>query len=840
MAEDYALQPAPTILLVDGDAWAFTTAASAFRDSLGRLGYLAQEHHVTSERTSAGAPGGPPSLTQLAEHDLVIWSSSISGPAFVRGAGPLSDYLGGGGRMILSGQDALCIDAGIDNPREPCALNARPHPYVRDRLHLRVAADNAHSSVIRGVPGGPLEGITLTLNGPGSMDNQSAPDVIESIDSLHSDLIATYDTGTGAAALSGRCLEHRSAVLGFGFEGVAGNPDRDRLLERLLGALTAVPPTRGLHSVAPVSERVTPAGLTAEFTVTLTSTGMETTTFDIAIEGSTWPAELWNADFSAPLDSRVGLEHCGDTEVGVRVRVPDDVDYGASNTVTLRVDSTDGAVSESIDLVTRAPAPILVVDGDYTADTETRYLEAMTSLGIPHDIWELGHLEIRPTLPPTDTLMLYPAVVWFTGYDPRPNGGIDQAGLTRLAAYLEAGGRLLLASEDYLRARGQKPYLDERLFHRDFLGVSSYSDDGGHAHAGEISGSEDSIFEGLAGCRLDHRPSEEDFSDRLSPGPGGRGALRDAFGATIATQAAARAYRSVFLAFDAGTLDTECSRELHARAADWFSPLTSSTLRIVDDAGRPLEQRAFAHGETIRLALTLAHTGPRATARVRVEWTLPEGVEFDPVDGPSGWSYEAGERRLVWRGSLSRGGVEEAIIPLRLSADLPSGATLTSRAEILGDGLPVMRESEWRIDAPDLGRSIKSADDGVDGLEVGEDVIYSLIVRNDGVREAAFTLTDTLPSGLELVDGSWRLSDSSGTVEADIDRGILVWRGSVPAERVTTLQYRARVVTRTGGTLRNTAVLTDDGGETWRLSADVFARPRLYFPWNGREFDEDP
>ncbi len=840
LTQDFALQPAPKILLVDGDAWAFTTAASAYRDSLGRLGYLAEEHHVTSERTNPGSPGGPPSLERLEEFDLVIWSSSLSGPAFVRGAGPLSDYLGRGGRLLLSGQDALCIDAGIDNPREPCALNARPHPYVRERLHLRVVEDNAHSSVVHGSDGGPLEGITITLNGPDSMDNQSAPDVMESIDSLHAGLIATYDTGAGAAALSGRCLDYRSVVLGFGFEGIAGNRDRDRVLERLLDALTAEPPARELHISAPITEQVMRAGLTADFTVTLTSTGTETTTFEVGMEGSRWLAGLWNADFTAPLDSDIELEHCTETSFGVRMRVPDDVDHGASNPVTVTFDSTDGEISDSLDLVTRAPAPILVVDGDYTADTEERYLEAMTSLDIPFDVWELGRLQIRPTLPPTDTLKLYPAVIWFTGYDPRPNGSIDQAGLTRLAAYLDAGGRLLLASEDYLRARSERPYLDERFFHKDFLGVESHTEDGGRAHGGEIRGVRASIFEGLRGCRAEYRTSIEDFSDRLDPGAGGRAALRDVFGATIATQAAARAFKSVFLAFDAGALDAECSRAIHARAADWFSPLTSSTLRIVDAAGRPLDRRAFAGGETIRLALTLGHAGPKATANVRATWTLPEGSDFDPAEVPAGWSHTAGERRLTWRGQLPRGGVEEVVLMLRLRDDLPAGTTLTSSAEIHGDGLPLTREATWRVDAADLSRSIKSANGDGEGLEVGQDVTYSLIVRNDGVRDTAFSLTDTLPSGLMLVDGSWLLSDPSGSVEADIERGVLQWSGSVPAERVTTLQYRARVVTRAGGTLRNTALLTDDGGEEWRLSADIFARPRLYFPWNGREFDEDP
>lgn len=840
LTADYALQPAPKILLVDGDAWAFTTAASAFRDSLRRLGYLAEEHHVTRERAAPGAPEGPPSVDTLSEYDLVIWSSAFSGPAFVRGAGPLSDYLAGGGRLLLSGQDALCIDAGIDNPREPCALNARPHPYVRERLHLRVVADNARSRTVIGAAGGPLEGITLTLNGPESMDNQSAPDVIEPTDSLHSGLIASYDTGGGAAALVGPCLDHRSIVLGFGFEGISGGADRDRVLERLLGALMAAPPAHDLHSRAPVSEQVARAGTEADFTVTLTSTGAETTTIGIGIESSRWLSGLWNADFTAPLEGGLDLPRCSGVDIGVRMRVPEDVDRGATNTVRLSFDSPDGAISDTLELVARALAPVLVVDGDYTADTEGRYLEAMDELDIPYDLWELGRLRIRPTLPPTDTLMLYPAVVWFTGYDPRPEGGIEQAGLERLAAYLDAGGRLLLASEDYMRARGERPYRDERFFHADYLGVDSHGEDGGRAHGGEIRGIAGSIFQGLDGCRLDYRPGADDYSDALRPGAGGRAALRDVFGTTIATQFAARAFKTLFLAFDAGSLDAECGRAVHARAADWFSPLHGSTLRLIDDAGRPLDRRAFAGGETIRLALTLAHTGPKESAQVRASWTLPEGVDFDPADLPPGWSLPAGTRTVGWRGQIARGEVEEVVLPLRLAEDLPPGTALASRAEILGDGLPVIREAGWRVDAADLSRSLKSAADGADGLEVGQDVTFSLIVRNDGVRDAAFTLTDTLPSGLALVDGSWRLSDPLGRVDADLPGGRLTWEGDVPADRVTTLQYRARVVTRSGGMLENRAVLADDGGEVWRLSASVFARPRLYFPWNGREFDEDP
>lgn len=833
----YTLQPAPRILLVDGDGWVYGAALDAYREALDALGYVYHEMAVTEEAVGAGQPGGPPDAETLSGYDVVIWSSSLSGPAFVRGATPISEYLASGGRLLLSGQDALCVDAGIDSSQEPCTRNARPHPYVRDQLHLEVTADDAQSTRVVGTAGGPLEGITVTLNGPGSLDNQNAPDVLAPLGSLHGDLIARYENGLGAAVQTSTCTPHRSIALGFGLEGVADAEDRRRVLGRLIDELMDAPPDHGAHAAPDAEARIRPPGFTAEYTVTLTSTGLDPAVYDLSIDEARWPTSLWRAGFGEPLEGPVSLDACQSSVFGVRVEVPAGTDLGEADEARLRADARDGLASADLSLRTSAPAPVLVVDGDFDRDSEQRYLEALEALGVPYDIWELGLYELRPDLPPLERLRQHPAVIWFTGYDFRPEGTLPVEGQRRLADYLEAGGRLLFSSEDYLRGRAGTPYRDERFFHQDYLGVERYSDDAGAAHQGPVRAAPGSLFEGLPECRLVY--PGHDYSDRVEPVPGARAALLDIYDGPVALEHAARAFRSVFLAFDAGLVDAACAEGLIGRSLDRFSPLTTSALRLVDEDGAPISQRSFASGDPLHLELEIRVDGARSVEGARVDWRIPEGATLDPASVPADWSWDEAERALRWRGDVTLGSPRRAGIALRLDEDLPEGFTMRSEAELDGFGLKARRAATWRVNAPDLGGSTKSASAAGD-LTYGDDVLFAVTLRNDGTREARFRVTDTLPAGLDLLDGSWFVSEGDGEAEGDPERGVVTWTGLLPPRRVASLQYRTRVATHVGGVLRNRAELDDGTGAQRVLLAEVFARPRLALPWVARQVDPDP
>lgn len=844
LTQDYALEATPKILLVDGDAWDYNGAGEYFKASLDRLGYVHHLWRITNSRAGPGKPGGPPLAKDLAAYDIVIWSNAITSPNFVMGAWELLAYLEQGGRLFLSGQDALCYDAGRDALPFTCNENAPPHPYLTQKLRLRVTSDHASGATVAGSPGGPLAGITLTLGGAGSMANQATPDKLAPTDGLSSRLIATYAGGEGAAAMVDTCVAHRAIAFGFGFEGIAGAETRDRVMARVIDALAAPPPEHGLYVRPDATGLSRRAGATADYTITLHSTGSAVTEFDVSTEGAAWPVEVWEGGLVRPLSGPLRLGACGQVPFVVRVRVPAGSSRGATDTVRVSVRARSGDAATVIPLITRTPAPVLVVDGDYDRSSEKRYLDGLRAAGVAYDIWELGLLKLHPTMPTTRTLADYPAVVWFSGYDIlRPNGSLNRDGQRALDAYLRAGGRLLFSSEDYLHHWGQTPYREDRLFHHEFLGVGGFVDDGGDAHAGPLTGVDGSVLAGLTDCRLPLLAPDMDPSDRLIPRTdrSARPALLDVFGEPVATQfEATGVWRTLFLAFDAGRLDKPCADAIVARAMDWFSPLSSSSLALVDASGQPETRRTFASGDLVRLRLRLANTGPRPVDDAALRWELPAGSALEsPLPPGPGWAWDPAGRVLTWQGRLARFESLDATVALRLDGGLPAGTVMRSTARLGGEGIPLARPAEWRVNAADLGASSKSVPDDERVRRHGERVKFIINVVNQGTERApSFGITDTLPAGLVLVPGSLTAEGGQATVDP---AGGIVWQGPELAPGQTaSLTYRAQVATWRGGWLLNQAWLTEASGERHALSAAVFARPELFFPWLGWQKVDDP
>ncbi len=834
-AAEYRLRAAPRLLLVDGDGWAYRGGAEYLADSLDRIGYLYHNHRVTDEAAGPRGAGGPPTAAQMAGYDLVLWSSPFSSPGFVRGAADLGAYLAGGGRLLLTGQDALCTDAGTDVAADPCNRSAGRQPYVQGQLFTRVARDNAPTRTVVGAADGPLAGLSFRLNGPDSMDNQRTPDELASTNPVSARVIATYQDGGGAGVLAEACLKHRAVALGFGFEGIAGAAVRDKVLGRLLAALASPTPEHRFTLTPAATRLVRPAGSAAEFALAMHNTGGTADRYELSVLHSDWPAELRQAGFSAPLDGPIRLGPCEQVGFGLRVDVPADARRGATARTELLVRALDGGPEQRLTFTTATSAPLLLVDGDFFRPSEGRYVAALEQLGLPFDRWELGMFDSNPTLPSAELLAGYPAVIWFTGYDWRPTGNLSLEAQRRLAQYLEGGGRLVFSSEDFLMSFGATPYEAERTFRQDYLGVAEYLQDQGAAHQGPLRGAPGSAFEGVTGCTLDAHDTTEDVSDRLTGVAAARPGLLAALGGTVGLQHAAREFKTVFLAFDAGHLDGACAATLLGRAMDWFSPLTASRMDILSDG-----RSTFGGGDSLRLRLTLAHRGPRAAPRLQVRWQVPDGAAVDLASLPTGWTWAPDSRSLHWSGGLAANGVQEHVVALTLDEGLAEGATMASRAEIDdGQGLGLSRGVQWRVNAADLAGSSKSAPGGR-VLEVGDQARFVIAVVNGGNRPSrGFVVTDTLPSGLVLVPGS--VAPAAGT---DVDLTALpnglVWRGSVEAGRTASLSYSARVVTYAGGTLQNRAVLDDGAGQRHVLAAQVTVRPQLLLPIALAEVDTDP
>jgi hypothetical protein len=73
------------------------------------------------------------------------------------------------------------------------------------------------------------------------------------------------------------------------------------------------------------------------------------------------------------------------------------------------------------------------------------------SAGEPYDVWETGAAEgaVNGGTVLTSTLLRYPLLLWFTGYD--WYAPVTKEEEAQLLFYLNHGGRLLLSGQDFIR-----------------------------------------------------------------------------------------------------------------------------------------------------------------------------------------------------------------------------------------------------------------------------------------------------------------------------------------------------------------------------------------------------
>ncbi|MFH1929601.1 MAG: hypothetical protein ABIK79_15725 [Chloroflexota bacterium] len=122
-----------------------------------------------------------------------------------------------------------------------------------------------------------------------------------------------------------------------------------------------------------------------------------------------------------------------------------------------------------------APLPcVLLVDDDQdNPDVHAYYTSALDELGTPFDVWDVA----AQGEPAAGDLLGYKMVVWFTGYPRRET--FTSANEEAVASYLDAGGRFLLSSEDYLQDRGLTSFGQIRLRISDYVSDVNRTDLGG-------------------------------------------------------------------------------------------------------------------------------------------------------------------------------------------------------------------------------------------------------------------------------------------------------------------------------------------------------------------------
>jgi uncharacterized repeat protein (TIGR01451 family) len=153
--------------------------------------------------------------------------------------------------------------------------------------------------------------------------------------------------------------------------------------------------------------------------------------------------------------------------------------------------------------------------------------------------------------------------------------------------------------------------------------------------------------------------------------------------------------------------------------------------------------------------------------------------------------------------------------------DLPgtSGARVlwgTGRGSYQRSGSPVTGE---------LNGSYKTVDRLV--AKVGEELTYTLVLRNSGRTLEEVSLSDRLPAGISFAGG---LEASAG--EASFLEGVVSWAGPVAPGVPVVVRFRAAVEPAVDGRLiQNRALLEDGQGRSWVLQATTMVGGRaVYLP----------
>ncbi len=771
---DFALEPAPTILLVDSGAWYNDSQRRFYQRALYDLNYLYHTHIITSiNPTSANLPAAG----QLSVYDLVIWSAPQDAPGYIGASGVITPYLSAGGRLLLSGQDVAFWDGG--------GSGLIWAPYLRDYLKTALVADAAASRTLDG--SGILAGLTITLSGGEGADNQIAPDVIVSTDDVFAASILAYQGDGSGGQQVGPCLPYRALLFGFGLEGIDSDTTRQEVLERSIRWLTGPLQSAGIELQDDGQTRIGRPGDELTRTVRLRNLSeVSADTYTLWLDGHAWPSLLL-----APGTLTLGA--CTSTTFQISTAIPPGTGWHVADTTTLHAASTiSPGLAATVALTTKTPAPVLLVDGARFYDMSSHYIAALQQAGIGYDYHRVKK-QWPFNVPTTDTLAMYPLVVWYTAYDwYEPIGAAEDA---RLRHYLDEGGRLLFSSQDFLYYRHGTPLAQT------YLGVRDYIEDLTPEQAWGEPGHP--IGWGLGGYTLTY--PFRNWSDGLIPVPTASVWMRAEGGDPVALTHEGATWRTAFMSFPFETLDADAAASVMSRAVGWLSWLGTS-----EWLGDPINARS---GDLISMAAVLSNDGWSDTASAHFSTTVPAGLSPVTASLPPELTYDPGSRLLSWQGSIAQGGVQEFEFQVRVDDGLPYSTRIAFPAWIGYDdhGITFERPFFLRVNAPDLILSALWAQP--DPARPHQVLSVTLALRNEGTLAATAMVTSSLAARAQFTG----TLDSGGIGAGALISDLLTWSGPVAFGETVTLRYRLALDNAGDYILPLRAWLNDEWGERWLI-----------------------
>jgi len=212
----YSIITADTeILLVDDDG-AYDYETEYFAPALETTG----RSFAIWDRNSTGLSG-----TLLSNFDVVIWQCGWAFPTVDDAdRAALAEYLDGGGRLFITGQD---IGWEMND------IGGAAIAWYRDYLHANYINDDTNDYTLDGVPGDPIsDGLALTIVGGDGANNQDYPSDIDPRDAFAS-TIFTYDASRNGAIKADTGV-YRVVYFAFGYEAIDNPDDRAAVMQGII------------------------------------------------------------------------------------------------------------------------------------------------------------------------------------------------------------------------------------------------------------------------------------------------------------------------------------------------------------------------------------------------------------------------------------------------------------------------------------------------------------------------------------------------------------------------------------------------------------------------------
>ncbi len=772
VTRDFALPPAPTILLVDSGPWHNASQIAYYRAALDDLSYTYAEHRVKS------LLGDAPVSATLAAHDVVIWSAPFDSPGIIGAGDAISAYLSSGGSLFISGQDVGFYDSGL-------ALSWSDYYY--ERLKTIIVADESGSRELTGA--GAFSGLTFSIEGPQGADNQLYPDAIASADPGVTADAFRYANGLLGGQSVGLCLPYRAVNLSFGFEAIAGSQTRRDVLSRTLAYFASPRNAVGMTLYAADDVLIAPADHTVTQVLRLRNIAElgGSDTFTLTAQSPDWSVSL--SDASATLDS------CHARTITLTIAIPPGTPANVSRSITVTARSSlSPTLIVSDAFVVKSPATALIVDDDRWYDVEGAYQSALVANGVSFDRWDVNKLwpGLDINTPSPERLSWYPFVVWFTGYDwYQP---LTEANELTLTQYLDAGGRALISSQDYLAVRGLSD------FGRTWLGILDRAEDVTTTLA---YGLPFGPFDGIGPLTLVY--TYPNYSDALAPYPTATVALIGSHGRPIALTNQEGAGKAMFFAFPFEAIPEFDRAAVMERIVGYLSWLGGSTVT--------LDRPVAAPGSIVTATVVARNDGPGALASAAFTATLPAGV-----------SLQSGS--LAWSGPLAPGQPVTLTFVVWLGGGLPAGSLVTIPVAFADadHAITFHKEARISIGRPDLSASSLSVE--ANPAHPLQTVTWTLVARNTGLADApTLAITGLLPIDTVMLSGT--LASSVGS--ASELSGTVKWDGAIPAGSALTITYQMTVPGSLEDRLYFGDALLDDGLTLARTPAWLTVQPQRYY-----------